>query len=249
MKIEFKDYFSENAGYYRQFRPHYPVELFAYLASISDYHDKAWDCATGNGQSALSLSDYFSEVIATDASKTQIKNAITKPGVLYQVSTAENSYIESNTIDLITVAQALHWFNLESFAKETNRVLKDGGLIAVWSYNLLSIQADIDEIIKHLYNSILEGFWHKERKMVEEGYRNVELPFIEIDSPQFQISEEWNLSQLMGYLCTWSAVNNYQKKLGINPIDNIYNEILKVWGHPDKVRQIKWPLKVRIWKK
>ncbi len=125
------------------------------MASISNYHQKAWDCATGTGQSAIGLSDYFSEIIATDASRTQIENANKTRGVTYHVATAENSKIESNSIDLITVAQAFHWFNIDAFSKEANRVLKAEGIIAIWTYNLLSVHKEIDEIINHLYNSIL----------------------------------------------------------------------------------------------
>ncbi len=137
---EFNDYFSENSEEYRKFRPTYPAELFSYLASLSNHHHRVWDCATGTGQSARSLSNYFSEIIATDASKTQIENAIETSGVTYRIAKAEKSGIESNSIDLITVAQALHWFNMDAFSKEANRVLKNGGIIAVWSYNLFSMQ-------------------------------------------------------------------------------------------------------------
>ena len=170
MKVIFKDYFSEDSKGYDNYRPKYPAELFSFLASISSHHHKAWDCATGTGQSAIGLSDYFSEIIATDASKTQIENANKKKGVSYHVASAENSGIESNSIDLITVAQAFHWFNIDAFSEEANRVLKAEGIIAIWTYNLLSVQKEIDEIISHLYHSVLGVFWPKERKMVENNY-------------------------------------------------------------------------------
>lgn len=246
---KFKDYFSENSEEYRKFRPTYPAELFSYLASLSNHHQRAWDCATGTGQSARSLSNYFSEIIATDASNTQIKNAIETSRVTYRVATAEKSSIESNSIDLITVAQALHWFNMDAFSKEVNRVLKEGGIIAVWSYNLFSMQENIDGVIENFYGTVLEDFWPKERKIVESGYRNIQLPFKEIEAPIFYMSEEWNLSQLMGYLCTWSAVKNYQKKLGINPVEKIHPELLSLWKKPEKSLHIRWPLNIRLWQK
>lgn len=249
MKVKFKDYFSENSEEYGRFRPKYPTELFSYLSSISNRHEKAWDCATGTGQSAVLLSDYFSEVIATDASKSQIENAEKKQSITYQVATAENSNIEKNSINLITVAQAFHWFNIDAFSKEVNRVLKDKGLIAIWSYNLLSVQENIDETIYYLYNTILGDYWPKERKMIEDGYKNIEFPFNKMELPEFNMLAEWNLFQLIGYLCTWSATKKYQKITGINPVEEIHGKISKIWGSPEKILSVKWSLNIRVWKK
>ncbi len=249
MKVKFKDHFSENSEEYNKFRPKYPAELFAYLASVSKQHQRAWDCATGTGQSAISLSKYYSTVIATDASETQIKNAEKKQGVIFKVATAENSYIEDSSIDLITVAQAFHWFNTDKFSKEANRVLKDKGILSVWTYNLLSVQEKIDEEIIYLYNTILGEYWPQERKMVEDGYKSVQLPFKEIEAPSFNMSANWNLSQLIGYLCTWSATKKYQKKLGVNPVEKIHDKIANIWGEPEKVLSVKWPLSIRLWQK
>lgn len=249
MKLEFKDYFSENSEGYSRFRPKYPTELFSYLSSVSKQHLRAWDCATGTGQSAVSLADYFSTVIATDTSKTQILNAEKKQNITYKIATAENSKIEENSIDLITVAQALHWFNIEAFSKEANRVLKDGGIISVWGYNLLSVQDDIDETIDYLYNSVLGEYWPRERKIVENEYKCVQFPFQEIEAPMFNMSDEWDLSQLIGYLCTWSATKNYKKTLGVDPVEEIYYKVSKMWGSAEKVLSVKWPLSIRLWKK
>lgn len=114
---------------------------------------------------------------------------------------------------------------------------------------MLSVQDDIDEIINYFYNSILGEFWTTERKMVENGYRDIQLPFWEIDAPVFHISAEWNLSQMIGYLCTWSAVKKYQKKLGKNPIEEISSEIVRVLGPGENIRSVKWPLRLRLWQK
>ena len=249
MNIQYKDYFSEDSAGYGRFRPKYPEQLFTHLASVSNEHQKAWDCATGTGQSAITLSNYFSTVIATDASITQIEKAERKEGVIYRVATAENSGIEEDSIDLITVAQAIHWFDIQAFIKEVKRVLKDNGILSVWTYNLLSVQDDIDEEIFHLYNSVLGEYWPKERKMVEDGYKSIQLPFNEIDIPELNMSARWNLSQLTGYLCTWSAAKEYHKKTGINSVEKIYGRISDMWGKPDKVLPIKWPLSVRVWQK
>lgn len=249
MNIQFKDHFSEDSAGYSRFRPTYPEKLFTYLASVSNKHQKAWDCATGTGQSAIALAEYFSTVIATDASKTQIEKAEKKRGVIYRVATAENSHIADYSVDLITVAQALHWFDIEAFAKETTRVLRNKGIISVWTYDLLSLQEDMDEEIFRLYHSILGEYWPKERKMVEDGYKNIQLPFRELEAPEFNMSANWNLSQLTGYLSTWSAAKKYYKKTGVNPVEKVYGRISHMWGKPDRVIPVRWPLSVRVWQK
>jgi len=245
----FKDYFSDDSEKYNNFRPKYPKQLFLFLSSISQEDQLAWDCATGSGQSAIELADYFSTIIATDASSTQIKNAEKKSGINYFISTAEDCAIKSNSVDLITVAQAFHWFNHDAYIKEVNRVLKVDGLITIWTYNLVKIQSDIDDIIYHLYNTTLRDFWPKERAMVENNYQDIQLPFVEINAPKFIMSADWNMFQLLGYLETWSAVNEYQKQHGINPIEKIQEKILEIWGNPENIFSVKWPLTIRIWKK
>ena len=156
----FKDYFSGHADDYSKYRPKYPAALFSYLASLTQTQQRAWDCATGNGQSAVALAEYFQEVIATDASEKQIENAVSKNGITYRVATAEDSGIDSSSVDLITVAQAFHWFNRQDFATEVDRVLKNDGILAIWTYNLLSINPSIDKILYHLYDGILGNYWH-----------------------------------------------------------------------------------------
>lgn len=249
MKRKFKDHFSENSEEYNTFRPTYPKALFAYLASQTKQHQKAWDCATGTGQSAVVLSEYYSTVIATDASATQINNAKIMQGVSYQVATAENSGIEDNSIDLITVAQAFHWFNIEAFKKEANRVLKNNGIVSIWTYNLLSVQKEIDDQILYLYSTILDDYWPPERTMVEDGYKSIQLPFKQIVSPSFNMSAEWDLYQLIGYLNTWSATKKYQAKNGTNPVEDVYDKIADTWGDPSKKLSVTWPMSIRLWQK
>lgn len=249
MAIEFKDHFSENSEGYKNYRPKYPDELFSHLSSMTNSHDRAWDCATGSGQSAINLAGYYAEVIATDASKPQIEHAIKHNRIKYRVASAENSNIESSSVDLTTVAQALHWFHIDSFSKEVYRVLKPGGILAVWTYNLMSVSEKIGEIIHHLYKSILGDYWPPERALVEEGYNSVELPFTELESPVFCMSTEWDLTQLSGYLRTWSAVKEYERRVGMNPIEKVYSDLLNEWGEPKEAKFISWPLKVRLWKK
>jgi len=231
------------------YRPGYPKEMFSYLSSLSESKERAWDCATGNGQSAIALSEYFTEVIATDASKNQIENAAVVGNVTYQVEKAEKTSIDSNSIDVITVAQALHWFNLNEFSIEVMRVLKTHGVLAVWTYALMDINHEINTIVNHLYGSTLDLYWPPERKFVEEGYKNIKFPLQEINPPGFQMKTEWDLSQLIGYLHTWSAVKKYEAKEGFNPVDRQYKKLVALWGNPNQKLLIYWPLTLKVWKK
>jgi len=169
--------------------------------------------------------------------------------VCFRVASAEQSGIEANSVDLITVAQALHWFDIQAFSKEVNRVLKPGGVLAVWTYNLLQIQPEIDAQVNHLYASILNDFWPPERVMVENGYAEIDFPFAEVTPPDFQMVANWGIPQLLGYLRTWSALKRYRKQHGVDPAEFILPELLKIWGNADAMRAVRWPLSLRVWKK
>ena len=245
----FKDYFSVDPVAYQQYRPGYPDALFLYLAKIAPDKQCAWDCATGSGQSAVSLSAYFKQVIATDASASQISSAAQVPGVVYRVASAERSRIKNASVDLITVAQALHWFDLQAFTAEVERVLKPGGVLAVWTYNLLQVNAELDSIVRYLYHDVLGAYWPPERKMVEQGYAGVSFPFECIDAPQFNMSADWALPQLFGYLQTWSALKRCQKNRSHNPLEDIAQRLVEAWGEPVDSLRINWPLSLCVWKK
>lgn len=248
MSREFKDHFSGHASDYRTYRPQYPAELYSWLSSLCVDHARAWDCATGTGQAAVGLAQHFNEVIATDGSEPQINNAIANSKVHYRVATAEHSGIEDASVDLITVAQAIHWFDLDGFMKEVGRVLKPEGIIAVWSYGLLTINDDIDRVVNHLYGSVLDDYWPEERKLIEEGYTHVQFPYEKIQSPSFSMTTEWSLSQLVGYLNTWSAVKKYIKQENVNPVDGIYQDLLAAWGNAELTTKVSWPLTLLLWK-
>ena len=253
MSQEFKDHFSGHANDYRTYRPQYPAEFYSWLSSLCIDHERAWDCATGTGQAAVGLAPHFSEVIATDGSEQQIKNAIASSKVHYRVATAEHSGIRDASVDLITVAQAIHWFDADDFAKEVERVLKPGGVIAVWSYGMLTINDAIDQVVNHLYGPVLEDYWPEERRLVEAGYAHVEFPYEKIQSPPFVMASGWNLAQLVGYLNTWSAVKKYIQRNNSNPVDAIYADLLAASGDPDNTKdtiyKVSWPLTILIWRK
>lgn len=243
--MNFKDHFSGQAQEYATYRPHYPEALFAFLASAVDAHDLAWDCATGNGQAALGLVPYFEHIIATDPSDNQLANARKHAKISYRVASAENTDIETGSVDLITVAQALHWFDIDKFYDEVRRVLKPDGLLAVWGYNLLQCNPQIDALLDTFYTELVGPYWPPERAHVEENYRSIFFPFREVPVPAFFMETRWDVDELLGYLATWSATQRFIKARGSDPIDLIEDELRRLWGEPGTLRKIKWPLFLR----
>ncbi len=246
MDSTFKDHFSAKSDTYARFRPKYPASLYAYLASISPHHELAWDCATGSGQAAVGLAAHFDRVIATDASANQIAHAYPNPAISYCVAPAEKTRIAAASVDLVVVAQALHWFDLNAFYKEVERVLKKHGVIAVWSYNLMTVSPQIDVVIKRLYAKIVGKNWPSERRLVEDGYKSLAFPFREINAPSLRMTATWSLEQVIGYLHTWSAVQRYQEQNKHDPVTIIAAELCAAWGEGGGLKRISWPLSLRI---
>jgi SAM-dependent methyltransferase len=246
--MEFKDYFSEKASAYSKFRPGYPPELFEYLASVAVAHETAWDCATGAGQAALGLTPFFDRIIATDASEKQIANGVPHGRIVYRVTPAENSGIDSDSVDLIVVAQALHWFEFDKFYAEVRRVLKPGGVIAVWSYSLLRVAPSVDRIIGRFNTEVVGPFWPPERSYVDGGYLTVPFPFTELPGPEFKMETRWSLEHLIGYLSTWSSVKRFKDKHQTDPIETIDEDLKTVWGRPEDIRLVVWPINLRVGK-
>lgn len=197
-----KDNFSTQANVYAQYRPGYPKELFAYILSFVKEKHFAWDCGTGNGQSALQLSGNFKKVFATDISQKQLDNAAAKENIIYALEPAEKTSLADRSVDLITVAQAIHWFKFDAFYTEVKRVAKPGAVMAVWTYSLLKISGEIDKIINAYHFSTLKNYWDPERKYVDDGYATIPFPFTEIKTPAFNIELNWSLNELEGYLNT-----------------------------------------------
>lgn len=243
--MSFKDHFSKQSKTYATFRPVYPKALFKYLASLTEQHQLAWDCATGNGQAAGDLVPYFEKIIATDASAGQIANAKPHPKITYEVCAAEDSKIISHSVDLIAVAQAAHWFNLEKFYMEVNRVLKKEGILAMWCYAENQIAPAIDCIVKNYTENIVGPCWPPERKIVDEHFTTIPFPFAEIQTQKFKIEAEWNLAGLLGYLESWSATQKYIEKNKINPLDLIRKKLTQAWGNSNEKRKITWPIYLR----
>jgi ubiquinone/menaquinone biosynthesis C-methylase UbiE len=246
--MNFEDHFSKLAETYSKYRPGYPTELFKFLADCCKEHNQAWDCGTGNGQAARSLAEYFNNVLATDASKEQLQQAPPHPKIIYRVEPAEMVSLKDSSADLVAVAAAVHWFNLEKFYAEVKRVLNPGGIIAVWGYHLFSISVEIDKILIKYYSEILKDYWPEQFKFVDNQYRNLPFPFSELAPPHFEMITEWNLDQVAGFLNSWSGTKIYQQKKGHHPLIEIWNDLVKAWGDEKVKQRINWPLHMRIGK-
>ena len=243
---QFKDHFSTQSAGYSKFRPDYPKAMYKYLSDIAEKHDLLWDCATGTGQAARGLSGHFKSVIATDASEKQVAEAVGPDNISFQVATAEKSGLNPASVDLITVAQALHWFVGEGFYQEAKRVLKKNGVIAVWSYNLLKIETEIDHIVNRLSDETLRNYWPPERQIVRDNYQTIDFPFQEETVPEFHMTAEWTRGDLMGYLATWSSVVRYKAANGCDPLESISEELKVLWPDAEEPKKVIWPLTMRV---
>ncbi len=240
------DRFSDIAEGYARYRPKYPDALFDVVFSHVSHRRNAWDVGTGNGQVAHILANTFETVIATDISRTQINEAIEERNITYRVCPAEQSGIPSATIDLTTVAQAAHWFDLDAFAKEVQRVSAEHAILGIWGYHLIQTRPDVDALIQYLYRDILDGFWDPQRTMIDRHYRDIAMPFEECPCPDFQMQNTYDADALLGYLRTWSAVRKYVVQHGRDPVGIIEADVRKAFG----THQIlcTTPLFLRLWK-
>jgi SAM-dependent methyltransferase len=228
--VTFKDLFSAQAADYARFRPGYPPELFAWLASVVPARACAVDVATGNGQAARALAPHFDQVIALDASASQLAQAPPCANVTYRVAAAEATGVAPASADLLTAAQAFHWFRREPFFAEAERVLRPGGVLAVWCYGLARIDPAVDAIVHHLYADLLGAYWEPERRLVEDGYRGIAFPFTPLAPPPFEVQLDWTLPDLLGYLRTWSALHAFVRQQGTDPLAPLEPAFAAAWG-------------------
>ncbi|MFJ3055370.1 class I SAM-dependent methyltransferase [Herbaspirillum sp. NPDC087042] len=241
----FKDHFSTGSAGYAAHRPTYPSALVDALAGISPAQERVLDCGCGTGQLSVLLAQRFGEVIATDASAAQIAAATPCQGVSYRAALAEESGLPDASVDLVTVAQAAHWLDLDKFYAEVRRVARERAVIALITYGVLHVEGPIDEIVQKFYYQTIGPYWPPERRHVEEGYASLAFPFAPLDLPPLAIEVQWNVDDLIGYIHTWSAVKAAQKALGGNPADDFATELRRQWGDPAVRRRVTWPLSIR----
>jgi len=239
----FSDHFSSSASGYARFRPGYPPALFAWLASVASDRHRAWDCGTGSGQAAVRLADHFAHVVATDPSAAQLAHASRHPVVHYAAMSAERSALADDSASVVTVAQALHWFDQPAFYAEARRVLMSRGVVAVWSYGLCTVRdAALDAIIHRFHGETVGPFWPPERRLVDEGYRHLSLPFHALSAPALAMEAQWTLERFGGYLSTWSAVQRARDATGVDPLPPVVAALRTAWGPAGSSRRIEWPL-------
>lgn len=242
-----KDNFSEGSGQYATYRPGYPDALFQYLRSLVANQQAAWDCGTGNGQVAWELAQTFETVWATDISQAQISHARQAPNIHYSVQPAESTHFKNGQFDLITVAQAIHWFDFERFYAEVKRTAKAGALLAVIGYGQIKVSPEVNKLIAHFYKNIIGPYWDGERKYIDEAYATIPFPFTEIKAPALVHQLRWTEAHLIGYLNTWSAVKHFIKQKGYNPVDALQHQIAQHWGR-EAVKEVQFPLLLRVGK-
>jgi SAM-dependent methyltransferase len=239
----FKDHFSGGSDAYERYRPDYPPTLYAWLASQSPARRQAVDVATGNGQAAIGLAEHFDAVTACDASAAQLAAARPHPRVTFRREPAESLSLPSHSVDLLVAAQAAHWFDWDAFVAEAWRVLRPGGLFAVWCYGLFRATPAIERLVQDFARDVVGPCWPRERRHVDEGYRDLVPPFPPVDAPPFEMQADWDCESALGYLGTWSAVTRHRLRTGRDPLALMTQPLTAAWG-PGR-RRLSWPLVLR----
>lgn len=243
--MTFHDHFSAVAAEYAASRPRYPKALFDFLARATTGHQLVWEAGCGSGQASAGLAADFELVIATDASAEQIANAERVSNVQYSVAAERNPALRDASVDLVAVAQAVHWFDRTVFYNEVERVLRPGGLLAAWTYGLTTITPDVDAIVYPWYRDVLGAYWPPERQLVEDHYRDIRFPYTPLSVPALTMREAWTREQLIAYCATWSAVKEYRLRTGGDALAALIPQLEAVW--PDAApREVRWPLTVLV---
>lgn len=238
----FQDHFSGVAGAYREFRPAYPTALFDWLAALAPARALALDCGCGTGQATIGLADRFERVIAVDPGAALIARAPPHPRVEYRIAPAEETGVAAGTVDLVLAAQAYHWFDPARFEREVARVARPGAAVALVTYGLCSVDAEVDAVVGRLYRELLGPHWPPERAHVDSGYRTLPFPWPEFPLPPLAIEHAWARPRFEGYLATWSAVGACRRATGRDPLAEIAPALRAAWGGEEVVRPVRWPL-------
>ena len=190
---------------------------------------------------AVALSRHFEVVDAIDFSEKQITNAQQISNVNYSIATAESTGKPSRHYDLITVGQAAHWFQLKEFYAEVKRIIVPDGTLALFGYQLPTVDSAVDEVLLEFYDNLLGEYWDPERILVDQAYEKLFYPFEKIPAPHFQSKYEWTMDQFTGFLSTWSAVQHYINRNQSDPLALYLSKFQKAWG-ADPVKKISFPV-------
>lgn len=242
--MSFQDHFSTQARTYAAARPTYPDALFVALARLAPGRALAWDAGAGNGQASVALSRHFARVVATEPSAAQLAQAEKRANLDYHQSAETAPMLADGSVDLVTVAQAAHWFDRAKFYAEVKRVLRPGGVLALWAYQLSAVTPDVDAAVLRFYQGPIDRYWPPQRRDVENGYRDFDFPFAELPFPSAAMELDWTLDQFATYLRSWSAVERFKKDRGFDPVAALVEELKPLWGGGS--RRVAWPLVGRI---
>lgn len=238
--------FASRARDYAEFRPRYPPELAAIVAEASRGRALAIDCGCGSGQFSLLLAAHFPRVVACDASAAQIRHAAPHPRVDYVVAASEQMPLCPRSADLVTAAQAAHWFDLDRFWHEARTVTRSQGVVALVGYGLPHVDGAVDAVIRTFHDDVLGPYWPKGRHLVVRGYAALDFPFRRLPTPALEMRSEWTLSEFLGYLRTWSAVTQAERATGRSPLPPVAAEIAARWGPSAQQRTVVWPIWLKL---
>lgn len=244
----FKDHFSSVASGYATYRPRYGAGLAADLAALCPRHRLAWDAGCGSGQFSALLPAHFETVVATDASAEQIAAATPHPQVAYRAARAEASGLPEGAVDLITVAQAAHWFDLPAFYAECRRVAAPGGVLALIAYENMILPPSLAPLFQHFYKDVLGPFWPADRIHVENGYADLPFPFDPLLVPPQSLEADWGVAETLGYIGTWSAVRALLAAEGDGRLQEFRKTFAAAWDQavgPGQRLRLNWPVTVR----
>ncbi|MED5431725.1 MAG: class I SAM-dependent methyltransferase [Pseudomonadota bacterium] len=231
---------------YQQYRPTYPPSLFQWLADCcrDASQARALDLGCGTGQAARALEPYFKQVIGADISLKQLQAAPASK-THFLACQAHQLPLAANSVALITVAQAFHWFEQEGFFTEAERCLRPGGVLALISYGVCEVEG-LGALIRDFHDSLLARWWPAERTQVVSGYAGTEHHWPALPFPDDAITRQWSATDMLGYLDTWSALVN-ARKAGEDPLGEFRETLLTAWG--EQQRTVRWPLRVKAWRK
>ncbi|MEZ5331935.1 MAG: class I SAM-dependent methyltransferase [Thermoanaerobaculia bacterium] len=237
--------FSPVAREYARSRPGYPEALFTHLAALVDRRELAWDCATGSGQAAHGLAPLFARVVATDVSAAQLEHARPGDRIEYRRAAAEASGLTAASVDLVTVAAAIHWLDLSAFGAEVERVARPGGVVAAWTYHVAIVDPPFDEVFSRFYWQVARPWFSDRVRLVDDRYEGLELPGTPLPSAVFRAEARWSLATLREFVRTWSGTRSLLADGHGELVAELDRELGALWGDPTAERTLRWPLFLR----
>ncbi|GAB1594535.1 class I SAM-dependent methyltransferase [Lysobacter claricitrinus] len=247
-----KDHFSGVAQAYAAARPDYPAALFDVIATHVPATAHVWEPGCGSGQATRDLAARFAHVHATDPSAQQIAQHAAHDAknhrVTLTVEPAERTWLFDHSVDLVAVAQAMHWFDVPAFFAECDRVLRPGGVLAAWGYDDFDVPDGMDGAVT-AFRADIEGDWPPERESIKRHYADYDWPFERIDTPPMTLAADWPFERFIGYLSSFSAVVQHQARTGGDAVASHLDALRGAWGDPASVRRITWPLFLHVRRK